>query len=240
MASIALCFYGQPRFINNPEIARSYHKYFFSNPAYQVDCYGHLWYSNDATYESTSWVNEMPKYDASGDTLKTLYDNYNFKRLIVEEPREFRLINESMRSRYEEICKDTPIQINDVRENNTLSHLYSKSTVLKNVPNDYDFYVSCRYDTVVTDVPDLNNIPINKMILPNKHPNFCDPIMIFGKNFLTWGRSLYSITQSELFEEARNHGFFPEVFKMYSYYRMGFTKEEIVYSDLFAHIQRSE
>lgn len=240
MPSVALCFYGQPRFINNPEIVKSYHKAFFSHPNYQVDCFGHLWYSNDAVYESTSWVNKMPSCEASDTTLSTLYRNYNFKRLIVEEPREFRFINDDMRPRYEDLCKDTPIPIDDVRENNTLSHLYSKSSVLKNVPNDYDFYVSCRYDTIVTDVPDLNSISNDKMILPNKHPNFCDPIMIFGKNFLTWGRNVYSITQTVFFEEARNHGFFPEVFKMYSYYRLGHKKEEIVYSDLFAHIQRSE
>ena len=240
MTSIALCFYGQPRFINNPEIANSYHKQFFSNPNYQIDCYGHLWYSNDAVYESTSWVKEMPKYGASTGTLETLYSNYNFKRLIVEEPKQFRFSNDAMRKEYLDICENTPIPLTEVRENNTLSHLYSKSQSLRMVPDDYDFYVSCRYDTVITDVPDLNQIANDMMILPNIHPNFCDPIMIFGKNFLTWGRNLYNITQSKVFRQAKDHGFFPEVFKMYSYYDMGFSKEQIVYSNMFGHIQRSE
>jgi hypothetical protein len=239
MTSVALCFYGQPRFINNPEIARSYHKAFFSNPNYQVDCYGHVWYNNDAVYESTSWVKEMPTSRPREDTLSTLYRNYNFKRLLVEAPQQFKL-SEHYRQQYIELCKDTPIPWNETRENNTLSHLHSKSTSLMFADPGYDFYVSCRYDTVLTDIPDLTNIPTDKIILPNNHPNFSDTIMIFGEKYLPWARNLSIILYDKVWAQARNHGFFPEVFKMYSYYDMMHTKEDIIYTPMFGHIQRSE
>jgi hypothetical protein len=239
MTSVALCFYGQPRFINNPEIARSYHKAFFSNPNYQVDCYGHVWYNNDAVYESTSWVKEMPTSRPREDTLSTLYRNYNFRKLMVEEPRQFRL-HDRWREKYRQLCENTPIPLTETRENNTLSHLYSKAASLMFAGSDYDFYVSCRYDTVLTDIPDLSKMPNDKMILPNNHPNFSDTVMIFGKKFLPWGKNLYIMIHDRVFEEARNHGFMPEVFKMYSYYAMGYSKEDIIYTPMFGHIQRSE
>jgi hypothetical protein len=233
MVKVALCFYGQPRYVNNTSVPESYEKY-FNRPDYEVTTFGHCWYSQDAVYKSTSWMQSHEDYVVDPNTINTLQSYYNFDKFLVERPKTFRFLNDEIRENYKKI--NHSINFNELRENNILSHLYSIEAVTRLVPETFDFYVLCRYDTVITDIPDLTKANPDRVYLPDCG-DFSDIVIIFGKRFLEWPRHTYSISQSQYLPIE---GFMPEHFKKYVFYNCNFTREETIVCPMFGHIARSE
>lgn len=233
MVNVALCFYGQPRYVNNIDVPKSYDHY-FNRPDYSVKTFGHCWFSRDAVYTPTSWMQNHSDYVVNSSVIEKLYDHYDFDGLIVEAPKTFRFQDNEIREKYKQL--DHHINFTELRENNTLSHLYSIQMVANLVPDNFDFYVFCRYDTVITDIPDLTSADREKVYLPNCG-DFSDIVMVLGNRFIEWPRQMYSITQTKHLPVG---GFMPEHFKKYSFYDCGFSREDTIDCPMFGNIVRSE
>lgn len=231
MIKVALCFYGQPRFVENLSVPESYAK-FFRRPEYNLESYGHCWWQKDHVYKSTSWTQDHADYAAQDDTINRLYDYYSFDRFMIEQPKNFRFIHEEFREAYKKVVHK--INYTELRENNTLSQLYSNELVAKLVPDTYDFYVLCRYDTTLTDVPDLTQLDPERLYLSNCN-TFADVLYIFGKKFLPWPRVMYTLAQQKILPID---GFMPEEFKKFAFLEAGFNMSQLTYLPMFGHISR--
>lgn len=234
MVRIALCFFGQPRYVNNLAVPQSYQEQ-FNHPEYEVDAFGHCWYSRDAIYSSSSWTQNHEDYKSDQNTVGKLYNYYNFKRFLAESPKPFHFVDQNKREMYTNMSKGTAIEYSEYRENNTLSQLYSIQTTSRLVPNDYDFYVICRYDTVLVNMPDFTKSDNNKVYLSNCGL-FPDPVITFGPKYLDWSRNLFDQTQEDPYHITT---FIPEEFKRCTF-ESRHTMQDVVHCPMFGYIQRSE
>lgn len=207
----------------------------FNHPEYNVDAYGHCWYSRDAIYSSSSWTQNHKDYKSDENTIGKLHNYYNFKRFLVESPRQFQFEDREKANTYANMCKGTAIEYSEYRENNSLSQLYSIQTASRLAPMGYDFYVVCRYDTVVVNLPDFTQADRNKVYLSNCG-HFPDPIIAFGSKFLDWSRNQYDQTQSTMFNITT---FIPEEFKRCTF-ETRHSMQDVVHCPMFGHIQRVE
>lgn len=232
MIKIALCFYGQPRYVDNTEVPKSYAK-FFNNPDYHVEAFGHCWYSNKVVYSSSSWTQKHEDCVADDNAISTLYKYYNFSKLLVEKPRTFSFNNPEFKEKYKQVQHH--INHTDQRENNTLSQLYSIEMATKLAPDNFDYYVLCRYDTVLTGIPDFNLLNPNTLYLPDCGI-FSDIVIIMGKKYLPWTRSNYTLAQEKYFPIE---GFMPEEFKKQCFFDHGFDYSETQLVNMFGNIVRN-
>jgi hypothetical protein len=188
---IALCLYGQPRFIDNPNIKLYLDSLIFDK--YDVDTYCHFWYDDEITsYTGSDWHDRPSTYYKGGDfykvenTLDIINKVYRPKEIIFEKPKEF---YETFNSHELSILENK--KRNDSGENyyslrnvnNLLSHLYSieKSLDLINLNNKYDFLVLTRYDSLILNFPDLSNLEKGYIYASNQH-GMCGNIHCFTDN----------------------------------------------------------
>jgi hypothetical protein len=233
MVKVALCFYGQPRYVNNRNIPHSYSKQ-FNKDEYQLDTFGHCWYEKNVVYSSSSWTQQHADYKPNDDTIKNLYDYYSFNKLVVERPKLF-ILPDQLKEHYKNICSKHVINFTEMRENNTLSHLFSIQNVSRIAPDSFDFYVLCRYDTVIDNIPDLTSVDPDKLYLCNMGL-FPDPIIVFGKKFLNWSRNQYDNAVTKTYNMD---GFMPENFKMHSFLEHH-SWNDVIHCNMWATIMRDE
>lgn len=230
---VNLCFYGQPRFSNNQEVVRQY-KDIIDNPNYDVKTYGHVWYDTDAVFASSSWTVHRPDSLANETTVSNLCNNYKFESLLVEKPKTFRFVDEQIREHYSKIQSN--FNMTDTRENNVLSQLYSIEKVMNLVDDDADFYVLCRYDTILTNFPDVSILDKEKLHLSDCG-TFPDILIVMSKKFLPWLRDIY--VRSQMIQRDIPL-FIPECFKEDDYTRLGYDHGDILRNSMFGNIVASE
>jgi hypothetical protein len=196
--------------------------------------FGHCWFEKESRFSSSSWTQNHKDYIADNDTIGKLWKYYSFDKFVVEKPKQFKFHNENIREKYKQI--NHHIGFNEIRENNILSHLYSIESVMNIVPDNLDYYVLCRYDTIITDIPDMTQLNSEKLYLSNCGV-FPDILMIFSKKYLTWLKNLYTMTQEMQFSV---NGFFPEVFKEATFFHHGYSMSDVIHTPMFGHIVRDE
>ena len=167
MRRIALCFFGQARFLNNLECYNS-HLTNILLP-YQTDVFLHAWWTTGLTeYKPSKWSRlssvPMDKY-----TIKKLRQFYNPLHAIYEPPRSFD-DNEDM--------------------SNVKSHLYSIKRVGEafrdyTSPNDYDFIVLSRFDNIIVSFPNLRDLE-NGFYKMAGHPGVADQLFVFSPEYVNF------------------------------------------------------
>ena len=177
---VALCFFGQPRVIENPHTYQSHVDHIISK--YDVDVYAHTWISGgERELEYSDWVSRNTRSAEHPNAANIIIDRYNPKKYIFEEPRVFSLdevSRETIKS-----CGPCPAgayywSLNN--ENNTLSHLYSLSNSIKLLDGEsYDWVVLSRYDNYIDHFPNLNELDSNSLYLSSQYNHFVD-VMMFG------------------------------------------------------------
>lgn len=205
---IALILYGQPRFITNG-IVKEYYKKIFDT--YNVDVYGHLWWSKDETvYDVSTWskMNECSVLPNTPDIMNELYPN---NKIIYESSRDFN-IPEKLTNRFE--YRSEVFNVKNLK--NVISHLYSFEKSVSQVPNDYDFYIISRTDSIIYNFPNLYTLDNDKFYISNHHDNFPDLIFVFGKKYLNFMKT-YSNFESNIDSvwEPSAESFKCETFKKY-------------------------
>lgn len=184
--NVAILWYGQPRFLDNPKPEDAYNRELFSR--YACDSYHHHWWGRDIKeYETSTWVASSIQPDPNA--VVKIIEKYNPTALLIENPRKFEIpvnVKDYVESHFGEM--------NELNMKNIFSHLYSISAVsrlAKDSGINYDWYVLARTDMVLRGVPDLWESDNTKLYLPNNHSNFPDTAVIFGPKFLDWSCNMF-------------------------------------------------
>lgn len=178
---IALCFFGQPRFIHNKHVVNSVYDNILNK--YNTDVYCHFWYDKEIkNYDTSDWnKNNNRVFNVYSDSNTKIIEYYEPKKIFYEPPLDFKNI---MVESWVDSIKNKPyFSINNL--NNLLSHLYSLEMVLNMVDGDYDYVIMNRYDNLIRKIPNLNEEEKNKVFSTNHYvsniPNanwFSDAIVI--------------------------------------------------------------
>lgn len=224
---IALCIFGQPRFLDNQFIKKFLDEHLYSQG--DVDVFTHFWFDkNSSNFKSSDWnhINYLQK----DDTIKCIYETYSPKKILYEPPKNFK---NYLDENHFNILK----KLNYYTENNTynlLSHLYSfeKSTEL--VEGEYDFIVITRYDNLILKFPKLNGLKNGFYVTNQYNGNFSDVIFLSTPNFLE-GMKVFSNFKDVVSNLTTMTA---ECVKKEVFLKF-FSNTEINYIDLLAGIARS-
>lgn len=237
MSKLAICFYGQPRFLDN-QIVRSCYSDIIEK--YNADVYVHSWISESPIVEpllTSSWV-------------PTIYETSNAASKILEwlKPKRFKfdppiLVTEKLSSKSINLAKDMELY-NSKNELTMLSHLKSvkESVNLIDTPSEYDFILVTRFDVMLEVFPTLSNMDSNKFYIrwqPNS-PWWYDAAQLCGSKFY---KSFYTFDNIDSIVEYLHNTdrrFYPELFKQRQHTLAGHDEDSVVYTnDLNYAIVRS-
>jgi hypothetical protein len=200
---VALCFFGQPRVINNPYTFDSHVQWIINK--YDTDVFAHTWISGNATlFNYSDWVNSEYHDFEDVNTANIILNKYNPKKYKFEKPKQFQLNND---------CRNKVQQLTYYSTNNeynTLSHLYSMSTSIALIDDSYDWVILSRYDNYIKFMPDLSELNSNALYITNDYGNHFPDHMIFGGQ-----RQLDTLNCFNLVPDLCNNVsmFIPEQFK---------------------------
>ena len=198
---IALCLYGQPRFIVNPNIKKTINEKILSQQ--NIDVYGHFWYDDSVQkFHGSDWHNaptvhyQGGPFDVIPNTLDIIKDNYNLTNLnnfVYEPPKDFsNILTKDEMFALSIKTKNPWDDHNYYSPNNVkslLSHLYSIETALNLIPNDiYDFVILTRYDAMILHFPIISTLERGCIYL---NRGYNDNIIIMDGN-MTTGLKCYS------------------------------------------------
>lgn len=200
---VALCLFGQPRFIESMKSIDSHKKHIIDK--YNVDVFCHTWIYNEGEYyDSGDWTQNI-KSAATNKSIDLIIEHYNPKFYDFEFKKNLKVDDSDL---YKVVDKRN---FNENNERAVLSHLYSmsKSIDLISDINQYDFIILSRYDNFIYDFPDLYNLDNNRIYLNAGQAHFCDIIIFGGPNQIKT-QSVYNKISS-LYEKL--YEFSPESFK---------------------------
>ena len=211
---IAVLYYGQPRYLDNPRPEEAYNRELFSK--YNCTNFVHTWYGRDIKeYEVSTWVASSIQPDPYA--VVKIIDKFAPVVLKVETPRAFEIPD------YIKKHIEDNFTYNELNVRNIFSHLYSISEVARLAEQYqlergefFDWFVLARTDMVIRGMPDFWKADKDKLFLPNNHSNFPDTIVAFGPKYLSWACNLYQGSQrTKVFEGIREPT--AESFKMQSF-----------------------
>lgn len=218
---VALCFFGQPRLLENPYTYNSHVEHIVNK--YPTDVYTHNWISNEnSQFSYSDWaldkMEEDWKQEHSKDVEDRIREMYSPIVSKFDTTRTFQLSEESR-----EIVKNLPFYSAN-NENNTLSQLYSISECLKLIQtDDYDFIILSRYDNFIYNLPDLNGLDRNSFYITNRYAHFADVLLIGG---IRQVRSLICFDRIEQMCSKLTM-FIPEEFKKIALYENQITETRV-------------
>ncbi len=182
MTKVALLFRGQPRFLENNKSFFSHKNWIIDK--YETDIYCHVWWSNNKIMSSSTWSNISTTTFQEND-IEYIKKNYNPKKIIVEEPKHFKLSLEE-ESNISIKHANNIEQLKNIQ--NCISQMYSSEMVSllvdDNLIKNYDYIIFSRLDNVIQKIPDLNILEPEYFYLSNLHPRFPDNLYIFNPKYL--------------------------------------------------------
>ena len=221
---VALLFFGQPRFVDNPEIERVYKQCIIDK--YDTDVFCHAWWEDGTgkEYDYSSW-SKINKCPIPENALELICEKYQPLFLIHDEPRYFELPEKAKEFVDIKFTGKHPDgnHWNHKNYSNVMSQLWSIKTIANafdtyrktpEVTWEYDWVILARYDTVLLNFPDLTTCNNRIFYLPGHHPRFPDTIQFFGPKFLNWAKNVYddvNVIYESIWEPS------PEAFKMGSF-----------------------
>mgnify|MGYP001556948140 CR=1 FL=1 len=160
MIKIALCLFGQPRFISN-YIACNLYKEFILNK-YDVDVYGHVWKAS--SYLTSSW-NKIGEVVGDHNVEGIIIDQYPKIKLKVEKPVTFNELN--------------------LDANNIISQFYSieQSVNLIENPDQYRFILVGRWDLLLARFEPIDSLA-EGYYTTNRHPSLADQLIFCSPKYL--------------------------------------------------------
>lgn len=193
---IALAFYGQPRFIC-PKTFDSVRKHFLDK--YDCDVYAHFWFSDDPSvlHETAPW-SKLGSIHFSSDTItlfKTFYKPVSMRLdpPMVDNPDLFKRYTKAHSKRSGYIITSSYTSRKYVYE------------LIQN-PEQYDFIVWMRSDTVYVRTPDfslLDKSSIHRFIQDYTRQIFNDGFLVTPP---AYAKQLFSMI--DLFDTFYNNGIF--------------------------------
>lgn len=218
---VAICIFGQPRWINNPYVLLS-HKYWIID-RYKADVFIHSWISGEEKkFDYADQVEEYKKTKEVKNVADIIIKKYNPKKYIFEKPKDFSLDEKSrtiLKKREQEYYEKVNGYFNHTltNENNHLSQLYSMSKSISLLNDDYDWIILSRFDNYIYNFPNLFILEKNNLYLNDTYSyNFAD-VLIFGGQ-----KQIETLNCFDLIPELCNKilYFTPEEFKRTAYQRI--------------------
>jgi hypothetical protein len=208
---IALVFFGQLRWMDNPHTFTSYHDHIINK--YDTDVFGSFWSPEKGS--SLSETNHVDKASPTpNDVLgpEKIQKQYRFTDIEFREPIEKFDFTETLRSKAEnhhwpELWAkwfDKPnafhILLSHMNAIQSASLLVEKHI---HMGKQYDFIVLARPDICVWGFPNLNELPKDNFYLSNHHNKFPDLSFIFPPEYLKTFSCVYdntiNVTDEELY-----------------------------------------
>jgi hypothetical protein len=239
---VALLFFGQPRFIDNPEIERSYKESIIKR--YDTDVFGHTWWKeSEEEYDYSSW-SRISKCPIPPNALNLICEKYQPLLLQHDEPETFQLppnaksfVDGRFTGKHpeghwnEKNYSNIMSQLSSIKRVSELFDAYRK---LPEVNQNYDWVILARYDTVVVNFPNLEICDSDKFYLPGHHPRFPDTIQFFGTKFLDWAKNAFDDVD-DVYEGIWEPS--PEAFKMGSFLKR-YSQNDLAPCPMDAHAVR--
>jgi hypothetical protein len=157
---VALCFYGQPRFLNNPHAIASQRHFIMDR--YDTDVFCHYWFDpKDKRYANSNFEKAggcSAQYGYKNyvleNTVEIINERYSPKAYLCEKPQIF-----PEPDPLPDFCKNTPAY-SKTNISNFLSQLYSWQKVVELASSqsdfeNYDFVILTRYDLIFKAFPNL-------------------------------------------------------------------------------------
>lgn len=239
---VALLFFGQPRFVDNPKIEEVYRNTILKR--YDTDVFCHTWWKDsDEEYDYSSW-SRISNCPIPPNALELICEKYQPLLLQHDEPKTFELPKNAKAFVDENFTGNHPEgHWNEKNYSNIMSQLYSIKAVSElfdayrkcpEVNKTYEWIILARYDTIITDFPNLEMCNSNKFYLPGHHPRFPDTIQFFGTKYLGWSKNAFDDVDS-VYENIWEPS--PEAFKMGSFLRR-FSQSDLAPCSMDAHAVR--
>ena len=239
---VALLLYGQPRFLDRPEVLDAYNRFIFNS--YQTDVFAQCWFDSAGNYGNpSSWAsNHGAKHHIPDNAPQQIMDLYNPVSLLVEKPQRFIPDQLNIGVFEKRFSGNEFFSLDNI--SNTVSQIKALDNVCQmayNATNHYDAYVLGRYDAVLDNFPDLMTLKSGKFYMPmNGH--FNDLVNIFSHHFLNdnhnpfyslWWRILHDRLLNEKVELP-----IPEMYK-YEHFKESYGLEYIERYPMYAHVIRN-
>ncbi len=187
---IALCFWGQPRFITNNSPYLAIKKYILDK--FPTDVFVHTWFKEGGSMNGSNWSG-INNHQFNPKTLDIIYDRYreNIKRLVwmaqpnfLEDDR-FKPLRQQM---YNHMNVSGPI-VHDRNFDALCSQMVSTHETINLVKsfgaNQYDWIIIMRQDVELLDLPDLNTLNPTKIYCGyTPVSSLKDDIFIFNPRFI--------------------------------------------------------
>jgi len=218
---VALCFFGQPRHIENPYSCLS-HKYWIIDK-YKADVFVHSWISGEEIdFNCADQIKNckcpvcMKKAKENKDA-ELILKKYNPKKYTFEEPINFSLderIREFLREKQKNPTNEKQLvhgsfNYSENNENNHLSQLYSISQSIRLLDEEYDWVILSRFDNYIYDFPSLYLLDKGLYLTSQYYSHFAD-VLIFGNQEYIKALDCFDKVQN-LYQHINN--FTPEEFK---------------------------
>lgn len=227
MSSLAICFYGQPRFIDNDVVSK-----FYTNlkSQYNADIYIHSWINDFETKMDASDWSTQYNFVEKQESAKQLLTMYNPIKFCFDKSKKFQLSQDTRN-----LVKDLSFYTEN-NENNLLSHLTSFSLCVKLIenPTQYDFLLITRFDAFL-NMPDLNSLDSGKFYLfGNDHNHWTDIAFLCGNKY----SCAFSVIDNMEELSKRVQLFTAEEYKKHNYF-MHFSSDKPVWLNLGVKLVRS-
>jgi hypothetical protein len=159
---VAVCLFGQPRFLRNPRPLESHRRFLLDR--YETDVFCHFWFDPEATEYDKSDFSSAPGGCSSDyhpyvlpDTESRIQTMYNPIAYVSERPRVFEAPSPTPKF-MSEYAAVSPLNIS-----NMISQLYSWEKVLQLVSSSdrlssYQHVVLIRYDSNLLRFPNLPSL----------------------------------------------------------------------------------
>ena len=170
----AICFFGQPRFLNNVCVQRCYKDIIAK---YNADVYVHNWVSGKNQKMDVSDFAKCHQISENEDAAEQIISIYKPKKYRFDAPFRGELSDHARN-----IAKTLGVY-NENNERNLLSHLksYSEAIRLIDDPEEYDFVLMTRFDAYLFEFPDLTKLDTKKMYLTKRYDGgWCDITQLSG------------------------------------------------------------
>lgn len=176
MKELAICFYGQPRFIDNEVV---YKKYIELINQYEADVYIHSWISDmPKQMDASDWATHY-NFTQSPNAEKQIITMYEPLNAVFEPPQKFSL-NETTRQKVKQLS-----YYSENNESNLISHLTSMSKSIRLIQEfkKYKFLLVTRFDAYLYNFPNLSNLDSNKFYLDDRYNHWSDVGFLAGDCF---------------------------------------------------------
>ena len=174
---LAICFFGQPRFLDNEMV---YEKYRHLMDQYDVDVYVHSWIGGTTQSMMVSDWAKQYNIEEQLESSSKILSMYNPVTYRFDAPMA-QTLSQEVRQR----VVSMPYW-SENNERNLLSHLksYSESIRLVSEPDRYDFILMTRFDAFLFDFPDLQTLDPSRFYLAGRYRGcWSDVVQLSGPKF---------------------------------------------------------